>query len=443
MFKFKYMKHFSILLFLAFQLLQAQHTVTGTFIDSISRIKSVGLYKFEKGTPNYLKYVNISKNKFTFSMDKLDKGYYRVLYRNTKTGYVDFIYNNENVSFTVDSNLGQPSVVYQESRENELLYAYTHNILALQRKLDSIQLAYFTEKKSSVYKYKKVRSKIEGAQDYYESLAKNDFCLSMIKASKRYNSRLPYKNPNDYVEGIKTHFFDYVNFKDTDLKNSLFIKKRVSEYVFYLHQDENQEIANKAYVQATNKVLSLTEDVEVKEYILADLIEKLIHKENSVVLPQVVGIYKSLPADIQNYIMLREAGIASRTLLGVVAPNIKISKEGDLYSLKDSDQYLVIFWSSTCSHCRAELPKVDKYLGNKRDMTVIAVGLEKEEDKQGWLNNIKFYTHWKNVIALGKWDSKEALDYNINETPSYFLLDKEKHILAKPKNLEELKKVIQ
>ena len=40
---------------------------------------------------------------------------------------------------------------------------------------------------------------------------------------------------------------------------------------------------------------------------------------------------------------------------------------------------------------------------------------------------------WKNVMALGKWKSNEAISYDVNATPTYFILNKDKRIIAKPR----------
>lgn len=433
------MKYIGLLFFFVFQLTQAQFTIKGTFIDSLPGVKSVALYKSVKGESNYINYVNVDKNTFTFSIDGLKSGNYRVLYKNEPTGYVDFIFNQENVAFELDSNVGQTSIDHRVSRENLLLFAYKVGLKGLQQKLDSVQISYFKEPtKKTIKKYKKIRESVEGAQDYYEELAKNDYCLSVIKASKRFNPPTPYTLPQEYIESIKNHFFTYVDFDDDKLKNSQFLRGRLVDYVFHLHQSNDKEQEDKLFIKAIENVMGLIKDPEVKEYLLVDMIERFINKENSAILPDVIALYKALPEGVQDSKVLVESTLISKTLLGAIPPNIKISKKETLYSLDTADKYLIVFWSSTCSHCRAELPKLDAFLGERKDVQVVSVGLEKQEDKQSWLNNTKFYPRWKNVIAYGKWDSIEATLYNIQQTPTYFILNKDKEIIAKPQTLEEL-----
>ncbi len=434
------MKYFSLVLFFALQLVNAQHKVEGTFVDSLPKISSVALYKLVKGNSSYIKYAKVKDKKFVFEMDSLAPGYYRALYRNVKTGFVDFIYNKENVSFEIDSKVGQASVAYTTSSENQLLQAYNNNMIGLRNKLDSVQQLYIQfPKKITARKYKKVKEKVDGAQSYYENLAKDKFCLSVIKSSNMYSALEPHTEIQSYVTDVKSHFFDYVNFEDPNLKNSLFLENRVLSYVFYLFKSDDINKQNELYLKAVNKALNFVKDDEIQEYLLASMLHRFINAENSFMTTNLIAKYKSLPKNTQNNRTLEDAEEKANTLLGNIAPDFKIAKNETLHGLDDGEQYIVVFWSSTCSHCRASLPKLDKFLADKPSVKVVAVGLEKEEDKQGWLNNIKFYPNWRNVLGLNKWQNTIARSYGVVATPSYFILNKDKKIIAKPERLKTLK----
>ena len=49
---------------------------------------------------------------------------------------------------------------------------------------------------------------------------------------------------------------------------------------------------------------------------------------------------------------------------------------------------------------------------------------------------------WPNIADLNGWDGEIVTQYGIAATPSIFLLDKEKTILAKPTKKSELKKLL-
>ena len=51
---------------------------------------------------------------------------------------------------------------------------------------------------------------------------------------------------------------------------------------------------------------------------------------------------------------------------------------------------------------------------------------------------------WKgyiNILDLDKWESFRAKNYGVTEIPNYFILDKNKVILAKPDDVKALKKI--
>lgn len=438
------MKRIIFLVFLVTQWLHAQnHTVKGVFIDSLHQIQNIALYQLDKGDVKYIKYTVVKKDTFSIAMDSLETGYYRAFYKNVKTGYVDFIYNNEDVLFTVHSKVGQESVSFLASKENQLLDSYKYNMSKLQYKLDSVQLAYFEDPvRKTKKKHKKIKVKIDGAQKYYENLAKDDYCLGEIKASKIYNAPEPFPLPHDYVESLITHYFDFIDFSDERLRNTSLLTDKISEYIFQLHQADDVEMQNQGYMDAINLILSKTDEDSLKGMILEFVIKKIVAQDNNEVLQQTLTLYKGLPKSVQKITFVKETEMFAKVLLGVKAPNIEISKEETLYDLQGSDKYLVVFWSSTCSHCLKELPEVKKLLIDHPEITVVAVGLEKQKEKNNWIFESSKFKGWKHAIALGKWKSKAANNYNIHATPSYFLLNKEKRIIAKPDDVEELELIV-
>lgn len=436
------MKRFLLLfLLLSSSIFYAQNIIEGVFTDSIHHIKNIGLYKFTNGQPKYLTYVQVKNNGFSFDTQNLKTGYYRVLYKNTHNGYVDFIYNNEKVSLKVDSEIGNNSVEFISSTENQLLQSYNYNMSYMQRKLDSTQVALLKNPNTSVKKYQDIQKKIVGAQNYFEQLASDAYALNFIKGSKRNNPTLPFKNADVYLKNLNNHFLDHVDFDNPVLFNSLLFGDKISEYVFYIQKSNHVNQQNSLYQKAILNILSKINKPIVKESMINMLLRRFTYLENIELTTFLISNYKTLPEEVKSKSTLEKTYNALKTMIGVKAPNIKLSKKESLYSLKKSDQYLLIFWSSTCGHCAAELPKVYNLLEKNKDLKVITIGLEDAEDKQNWINETKFYPNWQNIIALDKWDSKVANDYNINATPSYFILDSDYIIIAKPKNIEELDKL--
>ena len=78
---------------------------------------------------------------------------------------------------------------------------------------------------------------------------------------------------------------------------------------------------------------------------------------------------------------------------------------------------------------------------NPKKMEVFSISLD--ESKEEWSAALEQGQYkWVNVCELKGWDSQSAVDYNIYATPTMFLLDKDKTIVAKPITVAELKEAL-
>jgi thioredoxin-related protein len=68
---------------------------------------------------------------------------------------------------------------------------------------------------------------------------------------------------------------------------------------------------------------------------------------------------------------------------------------------------------------------------------VVAVALE--DNKTEFEQFAKKLTRWTHILGLKKWENEIAKEYKINATPTYFILDKDKKIMAKPEHFEDVK----
>lgn len=96
-----------------------------------------------------------------------------------------------------------------------------------------------------------------------------------------------------------------------------------------------------------------------------------------------------------------------------------------------ADKKIIVFWASTCSHCEAELPKlIEKYAAIKAQKgEIIALSLDSE--KEAYSAKVKSLP-WINDSELKGWYSSYADTYNVHATPTYYILDANNKIIAKP-----------
>ena len=113
--------------------------------------------------------------------------------------------------------------------------------------------------------------------------------------------------------------------------------------------------------------------------------------------------------------------------IGLKAKNFKYPTfNNDSINLKNlNGKYVLLdFWETWCGHCIFELPEIqkiqDKY---QNDLVVIGITTENKAQVEKLLkkNNIKY----TNIFA----DKQIIIDYDLQNRPAYFLLDKNGKII--------------
>ena len=144
-------------------------------------------------------------------------------------------------------------------------------------------------------------------------------------------------------------------------------------------------------------------------------------------------------------------------LIGEKAADLEMvdstGKPTPLYSV-NAAYTVVCFWDPTCSHCREEVPKLDSlYEAKWKKQGVKIYGVLSENEKTKWLqfikdNNLKDWIHvyqpeeLKKSIADAQRPGYKQL-YDVTQTPTLYLLDKEKRIIAKKLTLQQMDDLLQ
>ncbi|HAO07146.1 MAG TPA: TlpA family protein disulfide reductase [Chryseobacterium sp.] len=127
--------------------------------------------------------------------------------------------------------------------------------------------------------------------------------------------------------------------------------------------------------------------------------------------------------------------------MGAVFPNYKFNSPVNTTakSLQDikADKKVVIFWSSTCSHCESELPQLLAKYSDLKAKNVQIVGLSLDVDKDSYSKKIAAFP-WVNDSELKGWNSTYVDTYNVHATPTYFILDANNKIISKPEHVGDV-----
>lgn len=127
--------------------------------------------------------------------------------------------------------------------------------------------------------------------------------------------------------------------------------------------------------------------------------------------------------------------------IGAAFPNYKFqtpvnTTAKSLYDVK-ADKKIIIFWSSTCSHCEEELPKLLTKYNDLKSKNIQIVGFSMDVDKDSYNKKIAAFP-WVNDSELKGWNSSYVDTYNVHATPTYFILDANNKIINRPEHVADV-----
>ena len=414
-------------------ILFSQQQVKGNF----SPAKDYTYAFLYKSSPDGADYVERAKldslGNFAINLpETAETGIYKVVYAiPPEENNFDFIYNGkEDVAFNFSLDKG---VEFTESSENKLWGSYLKSMEMVNQTISN----YYAKESKDKTAFKAIFKTLKDTQTAYEESAKDNLVAAFINSNKPYVPK-SFEDVTTYSKNIEANYFSPMDFNNSLLQSSSFIRDRVDGFIFNLSDSKNNDSYKKhldilasALVKYSPKIRSSQFEIlwqqfselgnhEVANYITDTYLLDLAKLTKNMVLEQTITSYKG-------------------TSLGAIAPDFEIMSAPEslmLSELKGEKQYVLIFWSSTCGHCLNELPKVKNLFEGKPGTKVIAYGLESEDST--WPEEIKNYPDFIHGIGLGKWDNPIVKTYAIGATPTYFVLDTNKKIVAKPYDFESL-----
>jgi len=413
---------------------QAQHAISGTFSPAKDYSWLIA-YRLKPGTQVYVADTAINDGEFVLEIpEKAEPGTYRLVYAIPQEEfYFDVIYNGkEGIKLTFETDKGP---MFTESKENILFSTYFKETQEMERQL----IAFYSSGSSNSDAFNKISQNYMAMQHSYLERTENLIAQEFIRANRSY---IPprYEPIEEYVKNRKNHYFDNFDFSNPVLQASGFLTDKIANYVFTaLPLEQISQAETESAIQENIKtVATKLEGVNdtYKFHIYYTVWAQAAASSFNVTSDFVYSTYlESLAESTNNQKIKDEIEIHNRLRIGAKAPELSWKDSGSikkLNSLEASENYLLIFWSSTCSHCLKELPALHKELRKNENIKVIAIGLE--DDELNWRLESEKLSNFDHAIALGKWESGYAKLYDIHATPSYFILDSEKRIIAKPES---------
>ena len=437
------MRKLILLLTLFPSLLMAQHSIEGTF-SPVEDFTYAFLYK---ASPTGAEYVDRGKvdekGQFKIELDTTETaGIYKIVYGvPQEMNNFDLIYSgNEDVVLHFSLTEG---LEFKESNENKLWASYTNSIEMINRAIGN----FYTQKSDDKAAFKDIFKTLKETQDAFELASKGTMASVFIKANKSYIPET-YEDISTYSKNLKDTYLANVDFSNPLLQSSEFLTDRVRAYIFGMSEDASEDFYKH---QIDNLVNYIGKDnSEIKMALLQAIWSNMVQIEEDKVANYISDAYLlKLATEANNTMLVNVLTIFKNTSVGALAIDFPIHMEVDgktiattLHDLNMADNYLLIFWNSGCSHCLEQLPEIKKTVDqiDPKILKVIAYATQGED--VAWDREILKYPKFIHLIDSGTPRRFVSSEYGVESTPTYFILDKNKKIIAKPDSLEELQTLL-
>jgi thiol-disulfide isomerase/thioredoxin len=260
----------------------------------------------------------------------------------------------------------------------------------------------------------------------------------------------------------KDHYWDNFDFMDGRLVRTPIFENKLKAYINnWVVPDSDSIIFEQNWMMALGR-----NDPEMSRYLISYFIDNYMY-------PKIMGQDKVFLHTYERYVannnpttawlnekqrkaITERAYMVMANQLGSPAYDMALvdtaGKIRKLYDLK-ADYVVVAFWDPHCGKCREELPKIDslyKTAWKKSNIQVYAV-MVNEESVADWppfiRNTGKGWVHVHQTKEMREAEEKAQQAnfrqlYDMRSTPTLFLLDKDKRIVAKNLGLEDLDNVL-
>ena len=266
----------------------------------------------------------------------------------------------------------------------------------------------------------------------------------------------------DNYQFYKSHYWDGTTFMDDAVVRTPFFPAKLQRYYReVISQDPDSIIRDVDY-----KLLLARSSPEMYKYMLNWLTDEYLNPKymgQDAVFVHLFEKYHSKGLtpwlnEKQNETITRRAYMLMANLVGEKGANLEFLDTANnvsaLYDVK-ADYTVVIFWDPNCGHCKEELPVIDSfYRQNWQAKNLKLYAVMTEYDTTAWKtfinnNQLTDWTHVHHTLEMDKMETAAQKPsfkqlYDITQTPTLYLLDKEKRIVAKkltPKQLNDLLEV--
>lgn len=405
---------------------------------------------------------------------KLPGGVYFIVSPSRAILFELLIDSEQHFSVAADTTNLPGSVVFTGSHDNTVFQGYTRYTADKGREIGTAQTALAAARKSGDSagvrtNREKVKQLNDAIQQYRRELSQkypNSLLTTLFNALKEPDIPPASRQPGGKYDSVfafryfKAHYWDGLSFNDERLARTPVFEPRLDKYFRDMVSPEADSIEK----EADRLLLEARVSKPMFQYLMVYFVQKYVNPEymgQDAVFVHLFDKYinagetEFFTEKYRKFLNDRAYSLMAN-LIGQPAPNMEmVDTTGALRPLYGVNANFVVicFWDPTCSHCKVVVPKLDSMYKEKWQREGVKIyGVMVDGGREAWLQFIKDHnlSDWTHVYETK--EHQEATEkagqpgfrqlYDVYQTPTLYLLDKDKRIIAKKLSYDQLDEVI-
>lgn len=391
--------------------------------------------------------------------EEVPAGIYRLIFTTQEDGvlnekrFVEFIFNRENFELVVRRGREGPEPYFQNSVENEVYTRFMAYELGYESAIMALYSRLFMQQEGSTDSV--TAAQYDALQRdrirYMDSLSDRYPDLYAVRIMNAFRSPFTpgYMTHQQRIDTLKISFFDHARIDDPSLLYAPVYSFKLIDYLSLFKIDTltlaEQEME---FIMAVDQIMDhVSTEPELRNYVVDFLLEgfELLGMEQ--VQAHLADHYLDETCETDVAELVRERMEGYRLMApGKTAPDFVIMDlEGSSHRLSmfESPYVLVMFWASSCIHCRETLPELLEWYENENDIGLEVVAISIDTSTAAFQRYMEdFLPSWITAHDPLGWNGRVASQYYVYATPTMFLLGPYREILARPGNFRQFSRAV-
>ena len=397
------------------------------------------------GRPKLIDSAVVNNGCFVLSEnDTLHQGLYYLILNMQQNNFFQLILNREDLVLHSDFSNVQENMEIEQSTENKLLYDYIKQTLQGNRRINELGQK-GTLSKTDETEVSMLNDKNAWLSQYIREKYPRTLLASLLKAE------LPVLYPQDLPEHerkhyLAAHFFDHVDLDNPGLARTNLLSSMMTQYLA-LFQNQGSSFGEQVenYALASDSMLNHVKDHPfIHDFFQKELADHFRYGDYDQVCAYIEEYFKkdACTSDSRTSSVKERLAAMKHASVGTKAPEINMPTfDGHSLKLSDipSEYVLLVFWSTYCAHCVEVVPRIRQIYDHRKTDKLEVLAISMDMDEKSWKDFVQTKNlDWLNYCDLKGWEGEIPKTYNVQGTPTFILVNKDRTIIAKPVTLEAL-----